>query len=89
MDENHPHQSHESSSNSNKWRHWDNDQSQLPPFYEAHKETTNKSGEALNEDPHLIRYGIIYLINITVVEMEQMCRINNCHKSKNYRITVL
>lgn len=71
---NDPHQSHESSSHSNEWRHRNDDQGQLPALYEAHEEATGEGGEALNKDSHLIRYGVIYLIDITV-------KVNRSHRT--------
>lgn len=63
---NDPHQSHKSSSHTDEWRHRDDDQCQLPSLYKAHEEAAAEGGEALNEDSHLIRYGVIDLTDIAV-----------------------
>lgn len=63
------HQSHESRSEADQRRHRYNDQRELPAPREAQKKTAHKCGKPLDENPHLIGDGIIYLVDVTVVKI--------------------
>ena len=60
-------QSHESSPYTNQRTGCDDDQGELPSLHEAHEEATHEGGEALDEDAHLVRDRIVYLIDVTVM----------------------
>lgn len=63
-----PHQSHQTGSNTDQWTCCDNDERQLPSFHKADAETAHKCGEALQKNGHLIRHGIVDLVDITATQ---------------------
>lgn len=63
-----PHHCHKPSSYSNQWAHRYDHQSQLPSANESDHEAKHKCREPLDEDRHLVRNGVIDLVDITAKE---------------------
>ena len=61
-------QRHEASSQSDEGACRKDDQGELPASDEAHAEATDEGGEALDEDAHLVRDGVVDLVDVTVTD---------------------